>query len=128
RKPDDDEALSVLEQIFTQAQAYPELLAIYRRREAAATAVAPHLELLLKIAWIEEAQLAELDAAITTYRKILALAGGDELKDEAAVTRSLRALEKIFSGRGDWAGLVGVLERQLALLGDDVDAKVAMSH
>src|SRR5262249_46516226 len=32
-KPDDEEALATLEQLFTQSQAFPELLGIYRARE-----------------------------------------------------------------------------------------------
>jgi tetratricopeptide (TPR) repeat protein len=124
RKADDEEALSTLEQIFTQAQAYPSLLAIYRKREGRAKDPQRRLEMLFKIAWIEEEQIKDLPAAIATYRKILET-------DPAPATqlRSLRALEKLYVGRSEWAQLAEVLEKQLALTAAaDVDGKVALEY
>src|SRR6185312_5807862 len=67
RAPDDPEALSQLEQIHTQAGNHKELLAIYRKREARATDPQRRLEMLFKIAWIEEEQLGDPLAASATY-------------------------------------------------------------
>ncbi len=124
RKPDDEEALSTLEQIFTQSAAYPSLLAIYKRREGRAKDPQRRLEMLFKIAWIEEEQLKDLPAAIGTFKKILDTDG-----QPATQLRTLRALEKLYAGRSEWAELANVLEKQLALIGgNDLDSKVALEH
>ncbi|HEX8953331.1 MAG TPA: hypothetical protein VF945_15860, partial [Polyangia bacterium] len=124
RAPEDAEALSNLEQIFTQAGSYKELLEIYRKREARATEPQRRLEMLWKIAWIEEEQLGDPVAASATYRKIL-----DADKTPATQTRALRALEKLNAARGDAGGMAEVLERQLALVEErDEDTRLELSQ
>ena len=124
RAPDDAEALGNLEQIFTQAGSYKELLEIYRKREARATDAQRRLEMLFKIAWIEEEQIADPVAASATYRKII-----EADKTPATQTRALRALEKLNAARGDAAGMADVLERQLALADkDDEDTRLELSQ
>lgn len=122
-QPEDDEALSTLEQIFTQAQSYPELLAVYRRREGRERDPQRRLEVLFKIAWIEEAQLAEAPAAVKTYQRIL------EADPPGAVKlRALRALEKLHLAAGAWEALAGVLEQQLELQsGEDPETRVGLA-
>jgi tetratricopeptide (TPR) repeat protein len=122
RRPEDEEALSTLEQIFTQAQSFPELLAIYRRREGRAKDAQRRLEMLFKIAWIEEDKVADADAAIATYKKI------QQVDPQSATQlRALRALEKLYAARSAYTDLAGVVEQQRALQKGDVDAEVALS-
>ena len=124
RAPEDTEALTNLEQIFTQAGNYKELLEIYRKREARATDPQRRLEMLFKIAWIEEEQIGDPVAASATYRKII-----DADKTPATQTRALRALEKLNAARGDAAGMADVLERQLALVDKkDEDTQLELSQ
>ncbi len=124
RAPDDAEALSNLEQIHTQAGNHKELLAIYRKREARASDLVRRLEMLFKIAWIEEEQLDDAVAAAATYRKIL-----ETDPSPATQTRALRALEKLAAQQGDAAGMADVLERQLALAdAGDEDTRLELSH
>ena len=125
RAPDDTEALTQLEQIHTQAGNYKELLAIYRRREARASSdTQRRLEMMWKIAWIEEEQLGDPVAASATYLRIL-----DADKAPATQTRALRALEKLNAARGDAAGMADVLERQLALAdAGDEDTRLELSQ
>ncbi|HZS39705.1 MAG TPA: tetratricopeptide repeat protein, partial [Polyangia bacterium] len=121
RRPDDEEALSTLEQIFTQSSAYRELLDIYRRREGRAKDAQRRLEMLFKIAWIEEEQVGDEAAAIGTYQKIREI-------DPTPPTqmRALRALEKLYTGRAAWGELAKVLELQRGFAKEDVDAQVAL--
>jgi tetratricopeptide (TPR) repeat protein len=123
RKPDDEEALSTLEQIFTQAQSYPSLLAVYKKRVAREESSVRRIELLLKMAWIEEEQLKDGAAAVATYRQVLEA-------DAAPATqlRALRALEKLHTQAGEWGSAAEVLEQQLKLAGGDVDVKVQLEQ
>src|SRR5581483_6431873 len=121
QKPDDEEALSTLEQIHTQAQAYPALLAIYRKREGRASEVPRRSEMLFKIAWIEEEQLKDGAAAIGTYKKIVEIAVLPQNR-----LRALRALEKLYTLRAEHEPLNGVLEAQLAMTPEsEPDSRVA---
>ncbi|MGZ3405885.1 MAG: tetratricopeptide repeat protein, partial [Polyangia bacterium] len=124
RAPEDTEALGNLEQIFTQSGNYKELLEIYRKREARSTDPHKRLEMLFKIAWIEEEQLGDPLAASATYRKII-----ETDKTPATQTRALRALEKLNAARGDAGGMADVLERQLALVdAGDEDTRLELSQ
>ncbi|HEY7956264.1 MAG TPA: tetratricopeptide repeat protein, partial [Polyangia bacterium] len=116
-QPDDEEALATLEQIFNQAEAWPELLSIYRKRLGSAE-LPRRLDLLFKIAWIEEEKLADPKACIATYRQVL-----DADRQPQTQIRALKALEKLLSASEAWGELAEVLERRLALLGADADAE-----
>jgi tetratricopeptide (TPR) repeat protein len=109
--PDDPQAVTHLEEIAIQLTDWPSLLASYRRRAEREPEVAARLELLFKVAFIEEERLADLDAAVATYAQILA-------HDPKSI-RALRALGRIQEARGDWEGLDQALSAELALAGDD---------
>ncbi|HTE55295.1 MAG TPA: tetratricopeptide repeat protein [Kofleriaceae bacterium] len=115
--PDDREALAALEEIATHRSDWPGLLDIYRRRVAIEPDRARQLDLLFRAAFLEEERLADLDAAVKTYRRIVELDPGSR--------RSLKALSKLSEARGDWAGLADVIERELALTAES-DGKVAL--
>ncbi len=115
--PDDPEAMDALEELATQLSDWPDLLAVHRRRVALADAAPAKVELLFKVAFIEEERLEALDEAAATYRAILAL--------EPDSHRAMRALAKLEETRGDWQGLTSVLALELEHT-DDVDAKVAL--
>ncbi len=127
RHPDDEEALSTLEQIFNLTQEWPALVAIYRRRESATKDPQRRLELQFKVAWIEEEQLHDSKAAIVTYRRVLEPSSGVEAQP-ATLQRALHALDKLYSAQKDWTGLHEVVERQLRYVGSDVDLQVQLTH
>ena len=104
-RPDDAEAISALEEIATQLSEWPDLVDVYRRRVDVETELQAKVELLFKMAFIEEERLADLDAAAATYDAILAL--------EPSSRRALKALAKLQDARGDWEGLAGALTLQL---------------
>ncbi len=116
-RPEDRGAMAALEDIATQQSEWPQLLKIYRRKVELEKDTAARIELLFKIAVLEEERVADLDAAAGTYGRIL------DLDPESR--RALKAQAKLSEARGDWESLAKVLERELALAPDD-DAKVAL--
>jgi golgin subfamily B member 1 len=123
-RPDDSEALGALEQLFVQGQAWADLLRIYRlrlEREAADTsaeALERRLDVLFRMAFIEEERLVDLDAAATTYRRI------DELQPDNV--RAMRALARLNQARSDWPELARILERELRQATND-DTRVDLN-
>ncbi|WP_428265392.1 tetratricopeptide repeat protein, partial [Haliangium sp.] len=115
--PDDPQAMEALEDLASQLSDWPDLLAVYRRRVELSDDVEEKVELLFKIAFIEEERLASFDDAAATYQRVLDIAPDSP--------RAMRSLAKLNEARGDWEGLVDVLGRELANH-DDVGAKVAL--
>ncbi len=115
--PDDEQAMSAIEEIASQQADWPDLLRIYRRRAELADTDEAKLDLLFKIAFLEEERLADLDGAAATYARILEI--------DPSARRALRALSKLHDARGDWAGLARVLERELELASDS-EARVSL--
>lgn len=115
--PDDPAAMDALEELATQLSDWPDLLSVYRRRVELVDDELDRVDLLFKIAFIEEERVAALDDAAATYQSILALQPDSH--------RATRALAKIQEARGDWAGLVEVLGRELAQ-SEDTDARVLL--
>ncbi len=115
--PDDREALGALEEIATHRSDWLGLLEIYRRRVELEPDRGKQIDLLFRAAFLEEERLADLDAAVKTYRRIVEVDVGSR--------RALKALSKLSEARGDWAGLADVLERELTLTAES-DGKVAL--
>jgi tetratricopeptide (TPR) repeat protein len=113
RLPDDEEALATLEQLFTQASNFPPLIAIFKKHEAREKQLGKRLDLLFKIAWIEEEQVGDAKAAVATYRQIL-----DADPSPATQMRALRAIEKLEADAGNWPKVAEALESQLAHVAD----------
>ncbi|HET6613456.1 MAG TPA: tetratricopeptide repeat protein [Kofleriaceae bacterium] len=108
--PDDRKAMAALEDLATQQEKWPDLLRVYRRRADLEENNDAKLDLLFKIAFIEEDRVRDLDAAAATYRRIL------EIDPDSR--RALKTLAKMHESRGDSAGLAEVLERELTLAPD----------
>lgn len=108
--PDDPQAMDALEKLASEQSRWPDLIKIYRRRAALAGSAQAKLDLLFKVAYIEEDRVGDLDAAAATYQEILGIDGSSQ--------RALKSLRKVQEERGDSAGLAAALERELALLVD----------
>ncbi|HWN70372.1 MAG TPA: tetratricopeptide repeat protein, partial [Haliangium sp.] len=115
--PDDPEAMDALEDLATQLSDWVDVLTVQRRRVQLAADPAVKVDLLFKIAFIEEERLAAFDDAAGTFQSILALDPDSQ--------RAMRALARLQEARGDWDGLVDVLGRELAHT-DDTDTRVAL--
>ncbi len=105
--PDDNEAMTALEELATQQARWPDLLTLYRRRAELEKDNDKRLELLYKIAFIDEERAGNLERAAATYEQILA-------QDKRA-QRAIRALVKVQAAREDYAGLARALEMELEL-------------
>ncbi|MFO7565124.1 MAG: tetratricopeptide repeat protein [Enhygromyxa sp.] len=105
--PSNEGAMSALEAIYTSTRRWDDLSEVYRRRLDVAPDDAARLATLRGLARLQEVQLRDLDAAVETYDRILAL----EPEDLPA----LDALANILRGRGEWQRLAEVLQRKLEL-------------
>ena len=114
RIPLDDEALSALEQIFQLQDRHSDLIGIYRKRLESAADSAARVDVLFKMATVEENKLNDRNAAAANYRRILAESA--TVSSMGTTMRALRALEKIYTQSGDSESLAEVLERQLQQL------------
>src|SRR5262249_20094033 len=115
--PDDNEAMTALEEPATQQARWGDLLAIYRRRAELEKEPDRKLELLFKIAFIDEERAGNLEAAAATYEEIL--------RADRRSQRAIRALVKVQAARGDAAGLARALELDLEHATES-DAKVTL--
>ncbi len=116
-EPEDIEALTALEAIFTRDGRYAELLEVYRRRVEIATDPEDRLAFLFRIASIQEEMLHSPEDAIGAYLEVL----GHRPDDTAA----LRALDRLYVSRSQWHDLSDNLSRQLTLVEDD-DERVVL--
>src|SRR5262249_31113593 len=103
--PDDHEAMTALEDLATQQARWSDLLGIYRRRAELEKEPDKKLELLFKIAFIDEERAGNLESAAKTYEQIL--------REDRRSQRAIRALVKVQGARGDAAGLARALELDL---------------
>ncbi len=115
--PDDPEAMSALEDLATQQARWPDLLVIFRRRAELEQDKGKKLDLLFKIAFIEEERIGDLEAASRTYDQIVRI--------DPRSQRALRAFSKVQGARGDAEGLARALELELSHA-DEVDQKVGL--
>ncbi|MEE9386943.1 MAG: hypothetical protein V3V08_26290 [Nannocystaceae bacterium] len=109
--PRDEGALRALEQIYSSTRRWDELSDVYARRLAVTPDEETRLATLRDLGRLREAELGELDGAVSAYRAILEL----RPKDGA----SLEALARIHRNRGEWEALANVLETRLAAGEDD---------
>jgi tetratricopeptide (TPR) repeat protein len=115
--PDDPEAMSALEDLATQQSRWPDLLVIFRRRAELEQDKGKKLDLLFKIAFIEEERVVDLEAASRTYDQIVRI--------DPRSQRALRAFSKVQGARGDAEGLARALELELTHA-DEIDQKVGL--
>jgi len=106
--PGDPEAQAALEQLLTQAQAWPDLATLLHARAARTTDLAERTKLLLRIAQLEEEKSRDLAAAARTFTEIAALDPGSDV-----ALKAIRSLARIHEAREDWPALIETLRREL---------------
>src|SRR6185369_15160152 len=104
----DEEAETALEQILTQAKAWPDLAKLLHARAARAADVGERVKMLFRIAQFEEERVGDLGAAARTLRSI-----GELGPERAQGEKASRALIRVLEMRQDWPGLVEALRRDL---------------
>jgi tetratricopeptide (TPR) repeat protein len=118
-KPEDDEAETALQQIFTRTESWPELVILLLRRQGRAMDSAARVDMLFRIARIQEEKVGDRTAAAKTYAEVVEL--------DPRNLRALRALGRALEAASDWAGLADVLRRQVELCSDDERAGILLN-
>jgi len=116
--PDDAGTLDALEKLYTKKEQWPALLDVYARKVDLSTDPDERLRLLFQIAYLQEEMLDDTDAAVQTYREIVA--ASPENRD------ALRALDRLYTKKEAWRELADNVARQLELAEDDVPAQVEL--
>jgi len=110
-EPDDLDALAALEAIFLRSDKHQDLLEVYRRRAEIAEEPADRLDILFRIARIQEEMLGQPAEAIRAYQEVIG--------QDADNLDALRALDRLYVGGQQWQDLADNLTRQLVLCEDD---------
>jgi tetratricopeptide (TPR) repeat protein len=111
-KPDDAEAMAVLDRLYRAERRFADLRSLYQRRLAAVTDPAEEWVLLNEVAQVEEEQLGDLPAAAERHWQILESNPHD--------VDALRAVERLSQQLKQWDRLDAALERRLqSKVGDD---------
>ena len=104
-------ALEALDRIYLAQKRWADLAPILTRRRDGLFEPAQVVALLWRRAEVQEQQLDDAEAAVSSYEEIL--------ESEATHKASLDALERLFLASESWARLFDVLERQLELATED---------
>ena len=94
-------AFRALARLYKEGQRWPELRALLDTRQLAALDARERLDLLVQIAELDEASLADPDHALEAYEKMLELDPSD--------LRAHRALERLYAARERWIDLEALL-------------------
>ncbi|HTJ43734.1 MAG TPA: tetratricopeptide repeat protein [Kofleriaceae bacterium] len=105
-------ASHALARLYEEEGRWKDLVAILRKQAEASDSPDDRNAIYVRVAKLEEDQLADPKAAIATWRDIL----GDDPDHPAA----LDALERMYQGRSAWPELVEILRRRVSLSGPDV--------
>lgn len=106
-------ALKSIERLLTESDRPRELLELLDQRIAASTDVSERIALHFQKADIWEDRLHDLEQADACIQVVL--------ETDPSSAEALRVLERLRYSRGDWRGLVDVLEKQLALQSKPLD-------
>ncbi|HXU80174.1 MAG TPA: hypothetical protein VN914_02180, partial [Polyangia bacterium] len=118
-KPEDDEAETALQQIFTRTESWSELVVLLLRRQGRALDGAARVDMLFRIARIQEEKVGDRAAAAKSYAEVVEL--------DPRNLRALRALGRALEAESDWPKLAEVLRRQVELCSDDERAAILLN-
>ncbi|MEM7434981.1 MAG: tetratricopeptide repeat protein [Myxococcota bacterium] len=104
-KPDDEEAMAVLDRLYRAERRFADLRNLYERRLTAVDDPAARWVLLNEVAQVEEAQLGDLPAAAGRHWQIL--------EDNPHDVDALRAVERLSQQLKQWDRLDAALEKRL---------------
>jgi tetratricopeptide (TPR) repeat protein len=113
-EPQNDQALTALERLYTKTHQWTELLEICQRKIELVEDPDERKEIYLRMAFLYEEEIGDPERAIDSYRTILDLGGDDP--------QALKALDRIYAEQQMWSDLADTLLRELALIsGDDIE-------
>ena len=96
---------SALARLYEEGKAWPELRDVMRKQAEWAEDPGERRALLARVAALEEDKLNQRDAAIATWRDVLA--------DQATDAGALNALERLYQAGEKWRELIDVLHRKI---------------
>lgn len=107
---DDNDALEALESLATKGSQWGQLLVILRKRVELGSSSERQIELLSRIALLEEDQQGNIEGALAAHENVLEL--------DADNHSTLQALDRIYQASSDWSNLVRILNSKLRLATD----------
>ncbi|MBN2529408.1 MAG: tetratricopeptide repeat protein [Deltaproteobacteria bacterium] len=116
-RPDDDEALTALERIYTKQERWQDLVDLFETKANAAIDRGDgdeELKLLVRIGEILQSRLDDTMRATEIYERVL--------ERDPNHTRALSALAKLYEADGDWDKVAEVLQRAAESGGGGEDA------
>ncbi len=116
-RPDDSEAMAALEELATQQEDWPVLMEILSRRVELSNATEEKVDLLFKLAYIQEENLHDGSGATKHYESVLEMDRDNR--------RSLRALGRLYEESENWQSLSEKLQSELGLT-EDPDDRAAL--
>jgi golgin subfamily B member 1 len=122
--PQEPEALANLDRIYSSLEQWPELAGVLEQRAVAAQDTHDKVELYSRLGQVYEEQLAQVQDAIRSYRRIF-----DEL--EPNNEEAIQALGRVFEQTEAWVELNTVHQRELDnAVGDVQEAEIRakMAH
>ena len=111
-------AAVVLGRLYEAEERWRDLIEIVRRQAEWAEDPADRQRLLARVARVSEERLGDVDAAIATWREVLA----EDMEDTAA----LSALERLYHAGGKPSELVEILRRRVELAGEAEERKAQL--
>ncbi|MGM0556878.1 MAG: hypothetical protein ACQEVA_10915, partial [Myxococcota bacterium] len=103
-EPDNSEILEMLEGLYRQLAAWPELANVLNKRIELSAEPDERIDLWRKLGELYEMQMAEIDDAVEAYEQILVIDETDLL--------AMESLERIFEAYERWEDLIDVLRRK----------------
>ena len=116
-EPNNDQAITSLERIYTNTGAWTDLKVVLDRELENALGDTEQADILAKTAHLLADRLNDMPGAIETWRRVLDLRGEDG--------EALGALANLYERMGQWAELSDVLERHFDYASDD-ETRVAV--
>ncbi len=98
-------AAIALDRLYSDAQSWPQLIEVVRRRAEWAESAGERADLLARLAVICEEQQGDQAAAVSAWRDLMA--------EDPEDARAIDALERLFAGAGQYRELIDILRRRV---------------
>lgn len=106
-----EETIHALQNIYTLTEDWPKLFATYEKELEIAVGDSAQAEILGRMAHVAAQKLQDIDRAVDLLKRVLDLIGEEP--------EALNALGNLYARQENWADLVDVLEREVAVSDDE---------
>jgi tetratricopeptide (TPR) repeat protein len=108
--PEDASALVALERLYTRTERWPDLIDTLRKKADLVADSAEREVIRVRVATVWEEMLGNAEEAISAWKEVLS--------ENADNLQALRALDRLYLGRGEFRELADNIQRQLQLAQD----------